>query len=198
MLSKQKPSFEKSLRWILPYFRKIHPNALTFAGLIPPILFYIFMLQQYFFVSLFILPLSFLDMLDGAVARKFKKVTFFGGFMDSLFDRISDFLYIIAFIFSNLVRLELGLPLILLSFLISYMRARGGNGSNTEMPGFMERTERIIGLFFALFAYVLFPTTQIYGFNSAEIVFLFLLPFTIYTFFQRLYFIYQLSESKYS
>ncbi len=136
-------------------------------------------------------------MLDGAVARKFKKVTVFGGVIDSVFDRVSDFLYIIAFSFSVVVRLELSLSFLLLSFLISYMRARGTGISNDNMPGVMERPERIIGLFIALLSYILFPGFHFLGFNPAELVFIVLLILSLQTFFQRMYFVYQMTEGKY-
>jgi len=52
-------------------------------------------------------------MLDGMVARKYHKVTAYGGFLDSTMDRVADFLIITAFSFGGIVRWEIVAPLLL-------------------------------------------------------------------------------------
>jgi CDP-diacylglycerol--glycerol-3-phosphate 3-phosphatidyltransferase len=89
------------------------------------------------------------DILDGALARHINKTTKFGALLDSTLDRVSEaaiffglaVLYLIA---SNLLMLSLVMAALILSFLISYIRARAeGLGINCEV-GFFTRTERVI------------------------------------------------------
>ncbi len=69
----------------------INPNVLTFFGMLVN-----FWAAVMFAAGLFgsaaslIFLAGFLDMLDGQVARREKRVTAFGGFLDSTLDRYSD------------------------------------------------------------------------------------------------------------
>jgi Phosphatidylglycerophosphate synthase len=87
------------------------------------------------------------DMLDGQVARSQNKVTPFGGFLDSTVDRFADFTIIVAFGFAEIVEWQFVLTLLLLTYLISYIRSRVELASNNKITaniGLMERTERLI------------------------------------------------------
>ena len=147
---------------------------------------YIFALLVFLFTSI--------DLLDGVVARAHGKVTAFGGFWDSTMDRVSDFLIITAFAFGRVVRWEIVAPLLLFSFLISYVRSRGELASNNRITfaiGLIERTERLIVLFFSLLFYMLFPFVSIFSFNFAELICLFLLVLSFVTFLQRMFYAYK-------
>src|SRR6185436_15700275 len=76
---------------------RIHPNVLTFLGLVINIV-GAFMLAkgQFFSAGLVIIGAGLFDMVDGRVARETNRVTRFGGFFDSVMDRYSDLALLIG------------------------------------------------------------------------------------------------------
>lgn len=163
------------------------PNALTILGIIPSILFFVFVLQGNYVLALIAFLGNAIDILDGALARSQNKVTAFGGFLDSTIDRISDALVISAFGFSNIVRWEIIIPLLITSFLISYTRSRGELGSNGKVSfkiGIIERPQRLIVIFIALVLYMFLPAT-------IEWIFTVLTILSFITFLQRVLFAYK-------
>ncbi|HSA83332.1 MAG TPA: CDP-alcohol phosphatidyltransferase family protein, partial [Patescibacteria group bacterium] len=146
MLSSQKPLVEKLLTPLVKPLAGINPNVLTLLGSIPSLLFFVFMIHHWFLAAIIAFTGNLFDMLDGMIARKYQKVTAFGGFLDSTFDRISDFLMITAFAFAGIVSWNIAAPVLLFSFLISYTRSRGelANPSVSFAVGMIERTERLI------------------------------------------------------
>lgn len=136
------------------------------------------------------------DLLDGAVARKYNKTTNFGGFLDSTLDRVSDFLIITAFSFGGLVRWEIVAPLILFSFLTSYIRAQGGirdkgNPNFAQGIGIVERPERLGLIFISLITYLLFPNLLISNINILELIFLLITILSFYSVIQRMIYSYK-------
>ena len=70
---------------------KIHPNVLTFLGLVINIVAAILLAAgQFRWAGLVIIGAGLFDMVDGRVARETNQVTRFGGFFDSVLDRYSD------------------------------------------------------------------------------------------------------------
>lgn len=108
------------------------------------------------------------DVLDGAVARHAKMATSFGGFLDSVLDRYSDLLVMMA-ISIYFLRLERPDPLFsMLSFfaaigaaIIPYAKARAEAASIGCSSGLLERPERIILLMIGLGVDVLRPVVVI-------------------------------------
>jgi len=189
MLSKNKYSVEKYLAPIIKPLSGVSPNTLTLLGSIPPLLFFVLVLSHHLFLALFAFVGNFFDFLDGMVARRYNKVSSFGGFLDSTFDRIADFFSITAFAFGKIVRWEIAAPLVLFAFLTSYIRSRGEQASENKVKfavGFIERGERLALIFLALVLYLLFPTLLIANLNIAEWVFLLLVFLSCYTVIQRI------------
>lgn len=133
------------------------------------------------------------DLVDGMVARKHKKVTAFGGFLDSTLDRVGDFLLITPFAFAGIIGWELAAPLLLFAFLTSYIRSRGelANPKVSFAVGIIERTERLLIIFVALLLYAIFPNLVLAGFNIIEISFTFLGILSFYTVLQRIAYAYK-------
>jgi phosphatidylglycerophosphate synthase len=125
MLSHKKSKIEAYLAPVIPFLANVNPNLLTLLGSIPPLLFFVFVLTHHYIFALIVYFGNGFDMLDGMVARKFKKVTAFGGLFDSTMDRVSDFLLITAFAFGSIVRWEIIAPFLLFAFLTGYIRSRG-------------------------------------------------------------------------
>src|SRR5581483_7434780 len=70
---------------------RIHPNALTFIGLLINIwAAFLFAGGKLFAAGLVVVGASVFDMVDGRVARATSQVTRFGGFFDSVLVRYSD------------------------------------------------------------------------------------------------------------
>jgi archaetidylinositol phosphate synthase len=102
--------------------------------------------------SLFLLASGFCDVLDGVLARRFGKVTIFGGFLDSLLDRYADTLVFVGVILGGLCDAYWGFLAIIGTLMVSYCRARAeASGVKMETVGLMERAERMLILVFAGF-----------------------------------------------
>src|SRR6202166_836310 len=70
---------------------KIHPNVLTFLGLVINIAASAMLATgQFRWAGVVIIGAGLFDMVDGRVARETNRVTRFGGFFDSVLDRYSD------------------------------------------------------------------------------------------------------------
>src|ERR1700688_1415102 len=70
---------------------KIHPNVLTFLGLVINIGAAALLARgQFRWAGVVIIGAGLFDMVDGRVARETNRVTRFGGFFDSVLDRYSD------------------------------------------------------------------------------------------------------------
>ena len=70
---------------------KIHPNVLTFLGLVINVFAAALLANgQFRSAGFVIIGAGLFDMVDGRVARETNRVTRFGGFFDSVLDRYSD------------------------------------------------------------------------------------------------------------
>lgn len=187
MLSSKKSTVEAYLHPIVKYLSHANPNTLTLLGSIPPLLFFVCILYHWYILALIAFVGNGFDMLDGMVARKYHKVTPFGGFLDSTMDRVADFLLITAFAFGGIVRWEIVAPLLLFAYLTSYVRSRGelANPKVSFAMGLIERPERLVLIFFALLLYILFPTITFLDLNITEATFIFIMLLSFYTVIQR-------------
>lgn len=194
MLSDKKPQFEKYLEPVAKQLSGVNPNILTLLGSIPPLLFFVSVLYHQYILALVALVGTGFDLIDGMIARKYNKVTNFGGFLDSVMDRIGDFLIISAFSFGGIVEWEITTILLFISFLISYTRAHGELRNSNKISfavGLIERPERIVIMFFALISYILFPTIIVNQLNTAEWLFIFLSFLSFITVIQRIQYAYK-------
>ncbi|RPJ02424.1 MAG: CDP-alcohol phosphatidyltransferase family protein, partial [Deltaproteobacteria bacterium] len=89
------------------------------------------------------------DLFDGVVARELGKVTAFGGFLDSVLDRYSDLILLLALLIYYLRKGESTLVVVTYfvaigTALIPYTRARAEAAQIPCTIGLMESAERII------------------------------------------------------
>ena len=144
---------------------RIHPNVLTFLGLvINMIAAYMLAVGQFRWGAAVIIGAGLFDMVDGRVARETNRVTRFGGFFDSVLDRYSDCALLVGLLvwYGSINRpfyVVLTAIAMAASIMISYTRARAENSIPMCKVGFMERPERvvlvIIGALFDVMAPVL-------------------------------------------
>ncbi len=129
---------------------RLSPTTLTIAGLIVNLVAAVGIIYSYWkSAGILILIAGFFDMLDGAAARTLKKVSPFGGFIDSVVDRYSDMAIIIAFIIyyalqNNIYMVSLCAIASIGIVLIPYTRARAESFIGNCNVGIMERAERIL------------------------------------------------------
>jgi CDP-diacylglycerol---glycerol-3-phosphate 3-phosphatidyltransferase len=129
---------------------RIHPNALTFIGLLINVWAAVLLARgQFVMAGLVIIGAGIFDMVDGRVARETNQVTRFGGFFDSVLDRYSDLILLIGLLvwYGTINRpfyVVLTAIVMTACVMISYSRSRAENIIPTCKVGFMERPERIV------------------------------------------------------
>lgn len=194
MLSFAKPAAEKTIKPLATLLKNVSPNVISLFGLVFPVLFFLCVMHEMYALALLVFIFNGVDMLDGMVARMTGKVTAFGGFLDSTIDRFADFTVIAVFGFAGLVGWNIILPLLMLTYLISYIRSRtelAAKGKLVANVGFLERTERLIGIFVGLALYALFPSFTAGGFNILALTCILLIVLSAYTVGQRFVFAYK-------
>jgi CDP-diacylglycerol--glycerol-3-phosphate 3-phosphatidyltransferase len=139
---------DRIVRWLA--LSRIHPNVLTFIGLVINI-WAAWLLSQGSFrwAAVVVIGAGLFDMVDGRVARATSQVTRFGGFFDSVVDRYSDLaLYIGLLVYyasiNRFFYIVLTAVVMTGSVMVSYTRARAENTIPKCKVGFLERPERIV------------------------------------------------------
>jgi CDP-diacylglycerol--glycerol-3-phosphate 3-phosphatidyltransferase len=127
-----------------------NPNSFTLLGFFATLIASLFILKEFWVAAgLMIILSGVFDLFDGVIARRLGKVTDLGGFLDSVLDRYSDLLLLLALLIHYL-RKEAPSLVILTAIvsigtvLIPYIRAKA---EAIQIPcniGLMERAERII------------------------------------------------------
>ena len=129
---------------------RIHPNVLTFLGLVMNIIAaWQFARGRFFAAGLVVIGAGFFDLVDGPVARETNRVTRFGGFFDSVVDRYSDlalFMGLLVYYASINRFFYIVLTAIVMTGVVmtSYTRARAENTIPSCKVGFLERAERVV------------------------------------------------------
>ncbi|MEM3369319.1 MAG: CDP-alcohol phosphatidyltransferase family protein [Candidatus Micrarchaeia archaeon] len=156
----------KNIReWIGKNFSQfnISPNTWTIASLAVAIAAFLSIINRYFlFGAILIIISGLMDLIDGAVARKTKKVTKFGAFLDTVIDRYNEFLFIFPLVFIQWqpIMFEFHAWIFLFLFgamITTYVKAAAAEKELKKdlRGGILERAERVgiytIGLIIAEF-----------------------------------------------
>lgn len=155
VLSQLRPIVSKLMNPVYTFLAKIgvHPNMITIVGLgVSVVAGWAFASGVYLVAGVAILLSGFLDLLDGGVARVGGYASDEGAFLDSVADRLGESAIYIGLVIGFEVMLHqlLALSLLVASYSISYLRARGeGLGVSLAGIGIMERAERMGALFIA-------------------------------------------------
>jgi CDP-diacylglycerol---glycerol-3-phosphate 3-phosphatidyltransferase len=129
---------------------KVHPNVLTFVGLLINIwAAFLFAAGKFMAGGIVLIGAGLFDMVDGRVARETNQVTRFGGFFDSVLDRYSDLGVLVGLLvyYASINRFfYVVLTAIVMTgtVLVSYTRARAENTIPRCKVGFLERPERVV------------------------------------------------------
>jgi len=129
------------------------PNVLTVTGFVVTCVAALVIPYNIRLGGILILLGGVFDVLDGIAARTRAKVTKFGAFLDSVFDRYSDAFLFLALAWYFLARGDyagalLSIITLIGAFLISYARSRAEGLGESCQTGIMERGERLILLIF--------------------------------------------------
>lgn len=168
----------------------ISPNALTLIGFFLTVVVAVVLgTGQLLWGGLLLIFAALFDTLDGALARHAGKTTIFGAFLDSVMDRFSESVTLVALIWYYSGQAEGRIPVVLLavtivgSLMVSYTRARAEAVNIECKEGFFQRTERIIVLILGLVTGWMLPVLWI------------LAIFTNFTAVQRIYDVYRKTNS---
>ncbi|CAN5631744.1 CDP-alcohol phosphatidyltransferase family protein [soil metagenome] len=129
---------------------RIHPNVLTFVGVVINVAAAWALGLGHFVTAGFIMIVAnIFDFIDGKVAVELKAVSAFGAFWDSVIDRFSDIALFIGliYLYSTLGRTDYVMVTALammFAIMTSYTRARAESLITKCKVGFMERPERIV------------------------------------------------------
>jgi CDP-diacylglycerol--glycerol-3-phosphate 3-phosphatidyltransferase len=129
---------------------RIHPNVLTFVGVLINVAAACALgLGRFVLAGVIMIVANIFDFIDGKVAVELQAVSKFGGFWDSVIDRFSDISLFIGliFLYSQLRRTDyvmLTALAMMFAIMTSYTRARAESIIPKCKVGFMERPERIV------------------------------------------------------
>jgi CDP-diacylglycerol---glycerol-3-phosphate 3-phosphatidyltransferase len=141
-------AINRIVRWLA--LSRIHPNVLTFLGLLINIwAAWLFARGSFTWAGVVVIGAGLFDMVDGRLARATDQVTRFGGFFDSVIDRYSDLaLYFGLLVYYASINRFFYIVLTAIvmtgSVMISYTRARAENAIPRCKVGFLERPERVV------------------------------------------------------
>jgi len=127
-----------------------NPNSFTIMGFLATLIASALIVKDLWVAAgLMIILSGLLDLFDGVLARKLERVTLFGGFLDSVVDRYSDLLLLLALLIYYLTKEAAGLAVLtsvvsIGTILIPYARAKAESLNVPCSVGLMERAERII------------------------------------------------------
>ena len=129
---------------------KIHPNVLTFVGVLINVAAAVALgLGRFVLVGVIMVVANIFDFIDGKVAVELNAVSLFGGFWDSVIDRFSDISLFIGLIYLYSLKERTDYVMItalamMFTVMTSYTRARAESIIKKCKVGFMERPERIV------------------------------------------------------
>lgn len=140
---------------------KLTPNIATLFVLLLACASFVFLafFQDLLLFSIFVFLTGVFDGIDGQLARLNNKSSNFGGFLDSVTDRLSEFIIYFGFIFYlennflwSIINMEIVVIVILLSsIMISYLRARAEVLFKGDFDyGLMARSERLFYIFITM------------------------------------------------
>jgi CDP-diacylglycerol--glycerol-3-phosphate 3-phosphatidyltransferase len=162
-----------------------NPNLFTLLGFFSALVASLLIVKGVWFLGgLSIILSGLFDLFDGVVARKLGRATALGSFLDSVLDRYSDLLLLLAILIFYLKKGQSDI-VVLTSFvgmgtvLIPYVRAKAEALQVPCSIGLMERAERIILLSAGAIFHWMEPVLWV------------LAVFTHFTVLQRIYFVWK-------
>jgi phosphatidylglycerophosphate synthase len=129
---------------------RIHPNVLTFVGVVINVLAaWALALGRFVLAGVIMIAANVFDFIDGKVAHELQLQSKFGAFWDSTLDRFSDLALLVGliYLYSSIGRTDyvmVAALTLIFSIMTSYARARAESLVEKCKVGCMERPERIV------------------------------------------------------
>ncbi len=129
---------------------QIHPNVLTFVGVVINVAAaWALAGGRFILAGVIMICANIFDFIDGKVAIELNKQSRFGAFWDSTLDRFSDLALLVGliYLYASLARTDyvlIAALTLVFSIMTSYARARAESLVAKCKVGFMERPERIV------------------------------------------------------
>jgi len=129
---------------------RVHPNVLTFVGVVINVLAaWALALGRFMLAGVIMIVANIFDFIDGKVAHELELQSKFGAFWDSTLDRFSDLALLVGliYLYSSMGRTDyvmVAALALIFSIMTSYARARAESLVDKCKVGFMERPERIV------------------------------------------------------
>ena len=129
---------------------RIHPNVLTFVGVVINVgAAWALGLGRFLLAGVIMIVANIFDFIDGKVAHELQLQSRFGAFWDSTLDRFSDLALLVGliYLYSSHGRSDyvmVAAVTLIFSIMTSYTRARAESLVEKCKVGFMERPERIV------------------------------------------------------
>src|SRR3989344_4673041 len=179
-LSSRFPELRKKL--MKPFIANVNPNIVSVVALMVAFAAGYFLWQNILLpAAVFVLLNGFLDMLDGEIAKTYKKETKFGDFLDHSFDRIADVAILLGLTLNKNVPDFLGFGTIILVLLVSYLGTEAQALSGKRLyAGWLGRGDRLVLIAVGALAQVWFE-------QALYITTIILLSLSIISFAQRFY-----------
>lgn len=159
----------------------VNPNSITLISFLLAILFaltyYLGHSGIIYLVAALVLIIgsSYLDALDGAVARKFKKESKKGDFLDHLLDRYSDFVILFGMTVSSFGNLYFGIIAVAGTFLSSYVGTQSqAVGLSRLYGGFPGRADRLVIIMIVTVLQIFTFRIELFGFYITSWALIFL------------------------
>jgi len=148
-----------------PFLFKINPSFISIASLILALIASYFLFTSFWLLAaLFLLLSSFLDALDGEIARKFKLETKLGDFLDHSLDRIADAAFFIALAFNPEIPTTLALLTLAAILLVSYLGTEAQALTGKRLyTALVSRADRLVILIVAAIAQIFFANAILYA-----------------------------------
>lgn len=151
------------LAW--PFIKlRINPNAISFFGLVLAVAGAYFVVQQQWLCALILFILApTMDLIDGNVARVFKKGSNWGNYFETMIDKFVDFAMIGSFVFVP----GLQIPAVLalgFSMISSYAKPRVALiiiTDNRDWPAIGEHADKLVIILIALLAAAVFGASSL-------------------------------------
>jgi phosphatidylglycerophosphate synthase len=198
MLEEKKEKFEKISEKVGFLFSKfgLHPNFFTIISLFFGFFCFLSLFKNNLILAiLFFLFASFLDFIDGAVARASGKVTKLGAYLDTVCDRYIEGMIFLGFLFLPLPKIIISVQFWIFLCLFGSLMTTYSKSAAKEKEilkeelkkGLFERPERMILIFLSMIFAIFKPFFSVY----TLILFAILANFTA---FQRIYFTFKLTK----
>jgi len=171
-----------------PFLTNIDPNFITILAFVSAAfagMFYYYNLIL--FGALFVLLNGFFDILDGQIAKTYKRTTKLGDFLDHLLDRFSDVIILLGITLSAYVPDFYGYMLIITTLLVSYL----GTQSQIVLKkrnygGLIGRADRLMLIALFSFASLVYSNMLSYGIITILVLSLITLIQRLFKIFERL------------